>query len=522
MPRMQRPTAPRYRRRIFVLGMAAAAVLFCIGFPIYVNRIENDLERRVPEELAEQGIAGISASFSGQDGTLSCAEPLADPESVTAAAYDVWGVRKITLERACRVNTATAAAADGSADALAATADASGESSIEAEELATIADAVAGDADLSFLSVLLRQSGLDAQLADPDAEPVTLFAPTDDAFDALPADVGARLRTDPELLAQVLTRHVTSGAVRSSALATGPLTMLDGTVVAVVAGATITIDDATVTTPDIVTGNGVVHVIDRVLVPPELAAEATAVQPAEVAATLDAGAFTLTGVVASEVERAALVGAADGAIGEGNVVDQLTVDPDTGLAGQTANGLAALIGSMPADLVSGVSGFDGTSLYVRGVYVSEATRDAMQSVADAVGAGAELEPRPDASAADAAALETALNEFVAANPIRFEPTSAVLSADATGVLDELAAQALAFGGVTITIEGHTDSDGDANVNLALSQQRAEAVVAALVERGLDPASLTAEGFGDTQPVLVDGVEDKDASRRVEFRIGTAA
>ena len=52
-----RPTAPRYRRRIFLVGMSAALVLFCIGFPIYNNRIEADLERRVPAELADAFVA---------------------------------------------------------------------------------------------------------------------------------------------------------------------------------------------------------------------------------------------------------------------------------------------------------------------------------------------------------------------------------------------------------------------------------------------------------------------------------
>ena len=177
---------------------------------------------------------------------------------------------------------------------------------------------------------------------------------------------------------------------------------------------------------------------------------------------------------------------------------------------------------MPANLVSGVSGFDGTALYVEGIYLSDAARDAVTAAADAVGATATLEPRPDATAADAADLEAQLNEFVAANPVQFEPGAATLTADAEVVLDQLAAQALAFGGVTITIEGHTDSDGEAAANLSLSQRRAEVVLDALVARGLDATSLTAEGFGETQPVLVGGVEDKDASRRVEFRIEASA
>jgi OOP family OmpA-OmpF porin len=529
---MSRPpqTAPRYRRRILLVGMAAALVLFCIGFPIYNNRIEADLERRLPDELAEAGFPGITASFSGQDGTLRCAEPLTDPEAATEAAYDVWGVRKITLDRRCRVNRAPVVS-DSSADDSAESANAGAESTAgvaasttaASQHFATLADAVASAPDLSFLGVLLQESGLTDQLGDAAAEPVTIFAPTDAAFDALSADVSAQLRSDTDLLAHVLARHVVAGELFSSDLASGRLTTMDGsTIFLAVGGSSIIIDGgATVTRPDVATGNGIIHVIDQVLLPGDLDVP-TDELPAAAAATFDAGTLTFTGVVASEVERATLLNAGVAAAGAGKVADQLTVDPDTGLDAVNATNLASLVTAMPVHLVSGVSGFDGTGLYVEGVYVSDAARDAMTAAADAVEAAATLVPRPEATAADAAALETQLNEFVAANPVRFEPAAAVLTADAEALLDQLAAQALAFGGVTITIEGHTDSDGDPDANLSLSQQRAETVLAALVARGLVETSLTAEGFGETQPVLVGGVEDKDASRRVEFRIEATA
>jgi outer membrane protein OmpA-like peptidoglycan-associated protein len=71
------------------------------------------------------------------------------------------------------------------------------------------------------------------------------------------------------------------------------------------------------------------------------------------------------------------------------------------------------------------------------------------------------------------------------------------------------------------VEGHTDSDGDVARITQLSIQRAEAVRLALVARGLPEATIIAEGFGSQQPVLVGGVEDKAASRRVEFRVTAA-
>jgi OOP family OmpA-OmpF porin len=222
--------------------------------------------------------------------------------------------------------------------------------------------------------------------------------------------------------------------------------------------------------------------------------------------------------VQSEVERSVLVDAATTAVGSGSVDDQLTVDPDTGLDADTTADLATLIDAMGAQLVSGIAAFDGVDLAVTGVFATNAQRNAVVAEAQRVGATVELERRPDATDDDAEDLEAEVNAFAAANPILFEPASAVLTDSGTDVVDAIARRLQQFDGVDVTVEGHTDSDGDAAANLTLSQQRADAVRDALVERGIAPASITAEGFGSERPVLVDGVEDKDASRRVEFRV----
>jgi outer membrane protein OmpA-like peptidoglycan-associated protein/uncharacterized surface protein with fasciclin (FAS1) repeats len=519
-PRLRR--TPRYRRRIFTIGMLIALLVFSIGFPIFNNRIEADLERRVPAELAAAGFPGITASFSGQDGTLRCAEPLDDPERATAVAYDVRGVREITLDRLCRVNRAPTVGAPDADDTATTPTDGTDDGSETATtpDFESILDAVADDPELSFLRTLLDDSGTSSSLADPTSEPVTLFAPTDDAFDALPADAAALLRSDSDLLAAVLAHHVASGAIAAADLPSGTLTMLDGSPVTVARdGGVATVDDAQILRPDVRTANGVVHVVDTVLLPAGF--DAVLAERAAVTATLQTGAVTLTGVVATEVERVALVAAATAAVGEGAVVDELTVDPDTGLDGELAQGLASLIAAMPDALSSGTAGFDGTALYVDGVALDAAAAERLVAAADAVDAVAVVDTPPVADPEEAQQLEDDLNETVAANPIRFEPNSAVLTTDAAAVLDELAEQVLEVEGVSITVEGHTDSDGDAIANQILSRQRAEAVRTALVERGVDETTITAEGFGEDRPVRVNGVEDKDASRRVEFRIETA-
>ena len=68
------------------------------------------------------------------------------------------------------------------------------------------------------------------------------------------------------------------------------------------------------------------------------------------------------------------------------------------------------------------------------------------------------------------------------------------------------------------IEGHTDTDGDADANLRLSDRRARAVREFLIEQGIDGSRLVARGFGESEPILIDGVEDKNASRRIEFTL----
>ena len=69
------------------------------------------------------------------------------------------------------------------------------------------------------------------------------------------------------------------------------------------------------------------------------------------------------------------------------------------------------------------------------------------------------------------------------------------------------------------MQGHTDTDGDADGNLALSVARAEAVVAELIKRGVDESRLYAEGYGETDPIASNDTKDgKAKNRRIAFAI----
>ncbi|SDE71818.1 fasciclin domain-containing protein [Limimaricola pyoseonensis] len=99
--------------------------------------------------------------------------------------------------------------------------------------------------------------------------PLTVFAPTDEAFAALPEGTLEELLADTDQLTQILTYHVVEGAVMSSDLSDGQMVAtVNGAEAEVSVGDSVMIGDATVTTADIEASNGVIHVIDSVLMPP--------------------------------------------------------------------------------------------------------------------------------------------------------------------------------------------------------------------------------------------------------------
>jgi uncharacterized surface protein with fasciclin (FAS1) repeats len=100
--------------------------------------------------------------------------------------------------------------------------------------------------------------------------PFTVFAPTDDAFAALPEGTVEGLLADPEALAAVLTYHVVPGAVMSGDLSAGMTadTVNGAPVMFSIDKGTVMVEDATVIAADIEASNGVIHVINSVILPP--------------------------------------------------------------------------------------------------------------------------------------------------------------------------------------------------------------------------------------------------------------
>lgn len=110
-------------------------------------------------------------------------------------------------------------------------------------------------------------------------------------------------------------------------------------------------------------------------------------------------------------------------------------------------------------------------------------------------------------------------ELAARNAILFKSGSAQLAEESALALDELAADLALCPEALVYVEGHTDSDGDANANLSLSVARAEAVIAALVQRGIAASRLYAVGYGETMPIASNDTRDgKALNRRIGFTL----
>lgn len=132
----------------------------------------------------------------------------------------------------------------------------------------TVADTIAKNPNLSTLNALVTQAGLTDTLKGPG--PFTLFAPTNDAFKAVPAKTVDELAKDPQRLKAVLNFHLLPAKLTSAEVKNSSIKSVGGDNLALAkAGNIVTIEDAATVTPDIVASNGVVHVIDRVLMPPK-------------------------------------------------------------------------------------------------------------------------------------------------------------------------------------------------------------------------------------------------------------
>lgn len=134
----------------------------------------------------------------------------------------------------------------------------------------TIVDVASDNDSFDTLVQAVQAANLGETLSSEG--PYTVFAPTDEAFNQLP-DGALDFLLQPEnqdLLAEVLTYHVVSGSVMSGDLSSGGVDTLNGGIAVGVSDNGVVINNASVVTADIEASNGVIHVINRVLIPEDL------------------------------------------------------------------------------------------------------------------------------------------------------------------------------------------------------------------------------------------------------------
>ena len=132
----------------------------------------------------------------------------------------------------------------------------------------TVSGTVAATPQLQTLNKLLADAGLTETLGGTG--PYTLLAPSDEAFKALPAKTLAELSGNKDLLKAALSFHVLPGKLMAADVKNGNVKSVQGANVALArAGSFVTADDAVVTQADLGATNGVVHIIDKVLLPPK-------------------------------------------------------------------------------------------------------------------------------------------------------------------------------------------------------------------------------------------------------------
>ncbi len=170
--------------------------------------------------------------------------------------------------------------------------------------------------------------------------------------------------------------------------------------------------------------------------------------------------------------------------------------------------LAPLIGN---ELVRGTIWVDDDMVRIVGVAGSQADFD------KATAALADANANVEISVAEQAAAQDALDQLLALKKIEFETGTAVPTAATEGVLDEVAAVLNQYESISVDIVGFTDSRGDDDANQVLSEERATAVLSALVSRGVDTSRLSAEGKGEADPIdSNDTDEGRQRNRRVEI------
>lgn len=278
-----------------MIGLLASGVGSLVALPSVAMPTATTVAPITPEASEATAVDVVPKPTATE--MLPLAEPLADPLADPLAEPSVGELETAPVAEDDMTETAPVAeddmtetapvAEDGmietapvAEDGMTETAPVT-EDAVDTSEF-TITELTSSSASFKTLTAALAAAGLTEMLSGEG--PYTIFAPTDEAFAALPEGAIEQLLLpeNKDVLVRILTYHVVSGAVRSSDLKTGSVETLEGSDVAVEAGDTVTVNNANVIVPDVEASNGVIHIVDRVILPPAPEAS-TGVEPSAAA-----------------------------------------------------------------------------------------------------------------------------------------------------------------------------------------------------------------------------------------------
>jgi OOP family OmpA-OmpF porin len=233
------------------------------------------------------------------------------------------------------------------------------------------------------------------------------------------------------------------------------------------------------------------------------------------AAAQEAAPVVVSGTVADEASKAALLARLREVYGPARVVDQLAVGTVSTPANWNEH-LAKLISPNLKLVTRGQLQVDGSTVTLRGDVADEAQR---QQVAAAVAASLNPTYTVNNGLRVAVSEQAVLDAALANRIIEFESGKATLTDAGKAILDQMSVALLKVKGKRVELIGHTDNAGSRASNISLSQARAEAVKAYVTGKGVNPDSIAVSGEGPDRPVADNrSAEGRARNRRIEFKV----
>ncbi|MBS63975.1 OmpA family protein [Salinisphaera sp.] len=239
---------------------------------------------------------------------------------------------------------------------------------------------------------------------------------------------------------------------------------------------------------------------------------------ARVSGTAPTNQVVVTGVVPNENTKAVVLKRLRAIYGDDRVIDEVTIG-DVVAPPNWETYLDRMLVSDLSNVSRGKLVIKGNDAQISGDVVNEAQRqDIVSKMATQLNPSYSIENNLAIGASEQKILDDAL----ANRTIEFESGSATLTPKGLQIVDEMAGPIRKLENKRVEIIGHTDNSGSRLANLALSANRAEAVKAALVDKGIPAKSLITLGAGSQRPIASnDTAAGRARNRRIEFRIRNA-